>query len=191
MKDIPGFEGLYAVTEDGKIWSHPKTWDRKNGSKSHHNGMWMTPYLMNGYPAIVLTDSSKKRCRFLVHRLVALTHIKIPSLAVNHKNGNRSDNRVDNLEWCTNKENLYHALNTLPRKIPVRVCGSCGLAKFGPGHQRGTNSPFAKLSDEEVRKIRSLGDKRLMTQKKLGALYGINPATISRIITRQAWRHVT
>lgn len=98
MKEIPDFEGLYSITKDGKIWSHPKVWSRKNGTTSKHDGKWMKPYLMAGYPAIVLKGKDGKKCRLLVHRLVALAYLPIPKLLVNHINGIRDDNNLVNLE---------------------------------------------------------------------------------------------
>ena len=71
----------------------------------------------------LLIDGKQKRMR--VHRMVALTFIPNPDNKpyVNHKNGNRSDNRVDNLEWVTPSENIQHAVKTglmkSGRAIPV------------------------------------------------------------------------
>lgn len=112
MKDIPGYEGRYAVTIDGKVWSYPKL----NGGK--HPGMtkgkWLKLVIIRGWPHVCLGASNRKQ----VHRLVAETFI--PKIAgkndVNHKNGIKTDNRIENLEWCTRGENAIHALNTGLRK---------------------------------------------------------------------------
>ncbi len=106
MKDVPGFEGLYAVTRQGKVWSYEKI----NCIRSH-KGKWMTPYTTKeGYARIHLRKDNKKH-RILIHRLVATTYI--PNYGnkafVNHKDANKTNNDVANLEWVTHKENAKHA----------------------------------------------------------------------------------
>ena len=99
-KDIPGFEGRYAATKDGQIWSH---WS-KSFRKMYDNGQ--------GYLNVNLSvDGKVKRAR--VHRLIAEAYIPKPDwwapgmpLDVGHRDDNPSNNNVDNLYWCTRKENL-------------------------------------------------------------------------------------
>lgn len=121
MKDILWFEWLYAVTPDGRIWSYPKNWRNKNGrflSLSHSLG-YTTAILYNG----------DKTEAIRVHRMVALTYIPNPDNKpfINHKNGIRDDNRIENLEWCTQSENMTHAYRTLwikhPQNKPVIQMG--------------------------------------------------------------------
>lgn len=112
MKDIPGYEGLYAITEDGRVWSYPK-------SRSSRNGKWLKLQLATNeddrlkprshYQVGLHKDGKVKQ--LLVHRLVALTYIPNPDNKpeVNHKDTNSLHNHVDNLEWCTNQENWRHA----------------------------------------------------------------------------------
>lgn len=97
-KDIRGFEGLYKISNMGRIWSV-----RKNREK--------IPDLNNcGYKRIQLIVN-KVRSRFFIHRLVAEHFLYEPSLGrdVNHKNLNKQDNRFFNLEWVTKSENSKHA----------------------------------------------------------------------------------
>lgn len=93
-KDIPGYEGLYAVTTCGKVWSYL-------GQK------FLKPWTANGYLLVALTRNFKKKnCR--VHRLVLETFNPVPGsdvLDANHLNEDRADNRLENLEWATRKEN--------------------------------------------------------------------------------------
>lgn len=74
----------------------------------NRTGLLVNQYNLGGYLATQIDGR-----RELVHRLVAETFIGIPNnykeLQVNHKNGNKNDNRVENLEWCTNSENVLHA----------------------------------------------------------------------------------
>lgn len=107
MKDIPGYEGLYAATKDGRIWAHKKK--TSDGRTVHER--FLKPWLIgHGYEMVMLYKDSKPT-KFLTHRLVALTYIRNPRnlREVNHKDANRLNNRPENLEWCTSKENKRHA----------------------------------------------------------------------------------
>lgn len=102
MKDIPGYENLYAVTEDGKVWSHRR-------------GIWLKITTdRKGYLQVGLTKNKKQYCHW-VARLVAKTYL--PTVdgkpLVNHKNGIKTDNRVDNLEWASHLDNIRHSRDVL------------------------------------------------------------------------------
>lgn len=103
MRDIEGYEGLYAACEDGKIWAYPKgNWGER----------FLKPWLIgHGYESVMLYKD-KKPSKFLVHRLIALTFVPNPDNLpeVNHKNAERLDNRPENLEWVSSKENKQHAI---------------------------------------------------------------------------------
>jgi len=112
MKDIKGFEGLYAITKDGQVWSYPKEWVSNNKLKQvfKKKGIFLKLSLnKKGYLLVRLCASYQKKS-FLVHRLVAKAFI--PNIlnkdTVNHINGIKIDNRVENLEWCSNIENMRH-----------------------------------------------------------------------------------
>lgn len=71
----------------------------------------------NGYLHIFLSNKGKQK-QFLVHRLVANTFLENPNKLkeVNHIDGNKQNNKVENLEWCTRKQNVHHFFNSNARK---------------------------------------------------------------------------
>ena len=94
MKDIPGYEGIYAVTSCGKVWSY-------------RNQKFLTPLPAGrGYYQVCLSKDGQKVKRY-VHRLVAEAYIPNPLglPQVNHKDEDKTNNNVNNLEWVTAKEN--------------------------------------------------------------------------------------
>lgn len=114
IKNIAGFDG-YLVDDLGNIYSLYKKGNmipRKN---------------KDGYLVIGLRKDKKSYYK-LVHRLVAQMFIPNPEnkLQVNHKNGSRADNRVENLEWCTQSENNLHSYRVLHRKPSKPGFGKLG-----------------------------------------------------------------
>lgn len=95
MKDIKGYEGKYAITEDGEVWSYYSKsfiYQRTNGK---------------GYKQVRLRRNGEQKL-YSVHRLVAMTYIPNPDNLpeVNHLDENKENNCVSNLEWCTHIENM-------------------------------------------------------------------------------------
>jgi hypothetical protein len=120
MKDIEGFEGRYAVSEDGRVWAYPKKFGT-NGSL-HHNGLWLKLYKNEkGYELACLAKTDGSVFHKRVHRLVAQAFIPNPLglPEVNHLNGIKTDNYVGNLEWCTTSHNAKHAIALGLRTTPT------------------------------------------------------------------------
>lgn len=110
-KDIPGYEGFYQVSNLGKIKSLPR------------NGTILTERILKEnlsarkYYFVLLSKNNNVKAK-QIHRLVAETFIPNTNNypIINHKNGNKLDNRVENLEWCTYSRNNKHAFDIGLRK---------------------------------------------------------------------------
>tara|TARA_R110000823_G_C15952958_1_gene502559 strand:- start:36461 stop:36955 length:495 start_codon:yes stop_codon:yes gene_type:complete len=110
LTPIAGYEGRYSITRTGEVYSLPYT--RCDGKR--RKGLWLRAATSRyGYKMVVLTKPDKSRHSLSIHRLVATTFLGDGTgLQVNHKNGIKIDNSVDNLEWCTQRENMQHAHKT-------------------------------------------------------------------------------
>lgn len=106
LKDIPGFEGYYQINEKGIIFN------TKSGTIIKQ---WIGT---TGYLMVNLKINNKQHSR-RVHRLFALVFLPLVDgkLDINHKNGIKTDNRIDNLEWCTRSENTQHSYDVLKRCV--------------------------------------------------------------------------
>lgn len=113
-KDIKGYEGLYKVSNYGKV-------------KSLKNNKILKPINCHDYKYVHLCDKNHKRKNKAIHRLVAQAFIDDNSvMQVNHINGNKSDNCITNLEWCTSSENNYHKTKVLLRGCKRVKCLETG-----------------------------------------------------------------
>ncbi len=110
-KPVKGYENIYEVSNIGRVKSCERIVIRSNGRKINFPEKIMKPSINHkGYEVIDLRKNGKRECGF-VHRLVGKAFIENPDnkKQINHKNGVKRDNNVDNLEWVTNKENVIHA----------------------------------------------------------------------------------
>ena len=109
-RDIDGYEGLYQVSDQGRVKSLERTYIDKIGRERYVKERILKPVLTHyGYLRIELCASGKRKM-FSVHRLVCQAFHENPEnkLDVNHINENKTDNRACNLEWSTRKENCNH-----------------------------------------------------------------------------------
>lgn len=100
MKDIKGYEGKYAITSCGKVWSYK----RKIFLKPSKN--------RDGYHQVTLYNDKGKSCCF-IHKLVAETYMPNPQKLseINHIDEDKSHNYIRNLEYCTHKYNVHYSNN--------------------------------------------------------------------------------
>ena len=161
MKDIIGFEGLYSINKNGQVWSHPK----KNGT-SPRSGFWLKPLPLKntGYLRVCLTIKSKRYWKY-IHRLVALTFIElVPGKnLVNHKDGIKTNNRVDNLEWANHSDNLNHAYAIGTNKSPT-------------------------LKKEQVIEIKKLYKQGGITQIELAKMFNTSQALVSKLTRGEVYK---
>ena len=153
---INGYEGLYEVSNFGRIKSL-----RKNIILSLNN---------NGeYSRVNLSKDTKQKNK-LVHILVAEAFISNPENKkfINHKKGNKKDNRATELEWMTQVENNKHSYDT-------------GLARVNRGESNGSS----KLTEKDVIKIRELHFK--LSSRKIGEIFNVCHSTILDVINNKTW----
>jgi DNA uptake protein ComE-like DNA-binding protein len=158
-KDVNDYEGYYEVSNLGRI----RTVYRVVNNQHLKSKIKSLNRIVDGYLCVSLQKNGAKASK-PVHRIVATAHIPNSENKpqVNHKNGNKLDNRVVNLEWNTGVENMRHAINT-------------GLVP-------------TKLTKEDVIALRI--NKNGLTQKGLAKLYGVSESHVHKIIKYQKWAWV-
>lgn len=125
------------------------------------------------YQIINLSKLDGSKRTFRVHRLVMMAFNPIENmdeLEVNHIDGNKKNNKLENLEWCTASENQIHAFKT-------------GLNKS----RRGEESNFSKLTNDDVKKIFELREKGLL-QREIAEIVGCTKSNISCILRGKSWK---
>lgn len=159
-------EEVLLIDSDGAVW---RTAIRRAGDRTvsvkPRRAEKATP---QGYLMVRVMRDGKRVCG-LAHRLVwQAAHGDIPAgMCINHKNGDKADNRLSNLEVVSYSENSKHARRT-------------GLLD-----QNGESNPAHKLTDEAVVKIRQIYAGGETTQAQLGEMFGVREGTISKIIKGQ------
>lgn len=168
-RDVVGWEGLYAVSSFGRV----KSFDRVTGKARKQPGRLLAQSTDGGgYPFVALYHKPRKRYA-KVHHLVCEAYIgpKPEGAVVNHKNGIKTDNRVENLEWVSSSANNRHAYRA-------------GLRPY----LRGVDGPTTKLTEAQVRYIRAMRGTK--TQRQLANELGVDKSTVQSAQVRRSWKHL-
>jgi len=184
-KDINGYEGIYQVSNMGRVRSLNRiiTYIRENRkiSKLQKGCIIKLATSTTGY---LFTHLDKKRSikYYRINRLVAEHFLLNPNNypMVNHKNEIKTDNRVDNLEWCTHKYNVNYGTG-------IERSRSAKIGKPRPDIAGSLNCA-SKLTDQDV--IDIYNDKNT-SLKTLAIKYGVSIHPIWMIRTRRTWKHIT
>ena len=165
-RDVVGYEGIYQVSNMGRMKSI----------------IWRCARLINpclhtgGYLILGLYKDGKRRNHYL-HVLVAQAFIPNPDnkLQINHIDGDKTNNHVENLEWTTRKENIQHSW-----KIGLRIS------------RKGTANKNSKLTSEQVHYIRShyVHHSRKFGSRALSKMFNVDPETILNVVKYKTYKDV-
>lgn len=164
---VVGYEGLYEVSNYGRIKSLP----RRREKLAFHMKKQVIHPKNKGYAYVSLYKNNKAEYA-LVHRVVATSFVEnlYNKPNVNHKDCDRLNNHTDNLEWCTQKENILHAVKN----------DRLARGEYRFGH---------KLQPCNILQIRKMIKDRI-TIREIAVLFGVSTSTIFKISVRKKWAHI-
>ena len=161
-ESVKGYKNYYLVSTTGLVYSI-------------RSKKLLSPFISSGYLQIELNLNGIAK-KHLIHRIVAEAYLPNPNNlpCVNHKDGNKLNNDISNLEWCSYKENMEHA------------------SEYGLLKNIGSNSPARKLTEEDVKYIRNVYKKRDLEygSSAIGRKFGVDHKTIYAIVNGKTWRNV-
>lgn len=128
----------------------------------------------DGYIGISLYVTKYKTKTYQLHRLIAIAFINNPEgkQYINHKDSNRTNNSLENLEWVTFAENVRHGY------------------KSGFASNKGSKNGFSILTEQQVLEIRQRREAEKLTYQKLAELYKVSYGCIAGVISKTNWSHI-
>lgn len=160
IKDIKGFEGRYTISNLGIV-------------RSLLTGKEMKPYITSkGYARVNLRFAHSREYKsLLVHRLVAGNFLSNPNnyKEINHKDCNRLNNNVNNLEWCDRFYNVKYAFEK------------------GRASNKGVRNPNSKLNEDDVEAIKAMMKTGRFFQSDIAKLFNVHKNTIQMIDSNKTW----
>jgi hypothetical protein len=166
-KSVEEYEGLYDISNLGRLKRLSYTYYSPFVGKVKIKEKIINGAKKDGYRQALLLKDGESKFK-MIHRLVAVAFLEYDKdrLIINHKNTIRHDNRADNLEWCTNKENIVHAHNFGHITMP-----------------KGDENVNSKISEKDVEYIRKNEDNK--SQIELSEQFNISQSLISKIINNK------
>jgi hypothetical protein len=180
-RDVVGYEGLYKVSDRGKILSVPRVVKSKggNGWQRVRGGILNPTIKTNGYPRLILCKNGKQKVTY-VHQLVLEAFVgPCPEgmLCRHFPDPTPTNNTLRNLSWGTPKENNHDKI----------IHGTSGK---GISKGRGEKNNLAKLTDDDVREIRRLYKCGGYSQDAIAKKFNVVQTTVSMIVRCKGWKHV-
>lgn len=174
-KPIVGWERQYEVSTYGRVRSIDRIIIRKGGTRMFFKGKLLLSAVDNSGQIMVKLSYAGFNKSIKVSRLVAITFILNPDNKrdVHHKDRNKTNNRVDNLEWLTREEH-YKKDKLMGKWDSIR----------------GTNSVTNRFSENDIKTIRDLYSSGQHTQTDIAKQYDCFPAVISNIVNYKSWKHI-
>lgn len=175
-KDIDGYEGLYKISNSGKILKLPYTiLDRETKTRKYKGGITPTPINSSGYKKCILRKEGVAK-NYYLHRLMAISFIPNPNdyPIVNHKDGNKLNCNLSNLEWCTHSDNDKHSSNM-------------GLKRVSTYNKIKVGESTRRFSDEDVCKIFDMFEGG-MTKQEISEVFECYSSTICNIINGKTYK---
>ena len=185
-KPIPGFEGWYSVSNLGRIrrdHSRPGTYIGRI-LKWHPNH--------DGYAQVGLSKDAVQSTH-PIHKLVARAFLGVPPKGqeVNHKDGDKWNPRLSNLEYGTHLYNMRHSRDVINTFTPSRARGDYNGSRKHPERLiRGEAHHKAKITEADVREIRRLGREVGLHGKALSSQYPIGACMVNKIQQGLYWAHI-
>ena len=170
-RSVVGYEGWYEVSNVGRV-------RRIKPAMGARVGYILSSSLCKGYCGVQLKRTTKYKFKH-VHILVAEAFMSPAPKGhqINHKDGVKTNNNVNNLEWVTPQQNSLH------------YCRGLGKNRFQGQHQGELNN-YAKLTNRDIVLIRKLLTLKKLTHREIGGIFGVGPQAIGNIKNKKRWAHV-
>ncbi len=169
-KDVVGYDGLYMISNMGRLRSLPRLTMACSGGWFYTKDILISQATSKGYKLAALQIDGNRQTKS-VHIMVGESFVPNPENKpyINHKNGVKSCNIYNNLEWSTQAENVRHAFKN-------------GLV----GARNGEKSPVSKLKEENILEIR----KREYDNNELAMKFNVTPQCINAVLKHKTWTHI-
>ena len=174
-KDVNGYEGMYQISNKGNVRSLDRISYHKRGVSRYKGKPKKKRMSTFGYWMVSFSKENKSK-NFYVHKLMGIAFIPNPKNKkfINHKNGIKTDNQLENLEWVTHSENMNHELDTGLRVMP-----------------KGVKVYNSKLNPEIIISARKEYSRGGITYQEIADKNGVCKRVMMNAMKGKHWQHVT